>query len=69
MKFASTNNKTGINLNIGYDNNTNEEIRTTKFLSLQTENNINWKKHNEYIISKTKFNMLCHENRHFKIKV
>jgi hypothetical protein len=43
MKFA-TNSKTCINLNIGYDNKTIEEVLTTKFLGLQIDNNLNWKK-------------------------
>jgi hypothetical protein len=38
MKFA-TNNKTCINLNIGYDDKTTEEVLTTQFLGLQTDNN------------------------------
>jgi hypothetical protein len=37
---------------IGYDNKTTEEVLTTKSLSLQTDNNLNWKKHIEYIIPK-----------------
>jgi hypothetical protein len=44
MKF-STNNKTCINLNISYDNKTTEETGRTKFTGLQTDNNLNWKKH------------------------
>jgi hypothetical protein len=44
MKFA-TNEKTCINLNIGYDNKTVEEVLTAKFLGLQIDNNLNWKKH------------------------
>jgi hypothetical protein len=51
MKFA-TNNKTSINCNIGYGNKTTEEVLTTKFLGLQIDNNLNWKKHIEYIIPK-----------------
>jgi hypothetical protein len=47
----STNNKTCINLNIGYDNKTIEEIERTKFTGLQTDN-FNWKKHIEYTILK-----------------
>jgi hypothetical protein len=44
MKFT-TNNKTSTNFNIDYDNKTIEEIVTIKFLGLQTDNNLNWKKH------------------------
>jgi hypothetical protein len=51
MKF-SANNKTCINLNVGYDTKTIEEVLTTKFLGLQISNNLNWKKHTEYIIPK-----------------
>jgi hypothetical protein len=51
MKFTA-NNKTSINFNIGYDNETIEEVLTTKFLGLQIDNNLNWKKHIEYIIPK-----------------
>jgi hypothetical protein len=39
------------NLNIGYDNKTIEEVSTTKFLGLQTDN-LNCKKHTEYNIPK-----------------
>jgi hypothetical protein len=51
MKFT-TNNKTSINLNIGYDNKTTEEVLTTKFLGLQIDNNLNWKKHIQYFFPK-----------------
>jgi hypothetical protein len=44
MKFA-TNNKTCINLNIGYDNNTIEDLLTNKFIGLQIDDNLNLKKH------------------------
>jgi hypothetical protein len=37
MKFT-TNNKTSINFNIGYDDKTIEEVLTTKFLGLQIDN-------------------------------
>jgi hypothetical protein len=43
MKFT-TNNKTSINFNIGYDNKTIAEVVTTKFLGLQIDNSLNWKK-------------------------
>jgi hypothetical protein len=49
MKFP-TNIKTCINLGISYNNKATEEVAT--FLSLQIDNNLNWKKHIEYIISK-----------------
>jgi hypothetical protein len=51
MKFT-TNNKTSINFNIGYNSKTIEELVRTKFLGLQIDNNLNWKKHIEYIIPK-----------------
>jgi hypothetical protein len=51
IKFA-TNNKPSINFNIAYENKTVEEILRTKFLGLQIDNNLNWKKHIEYIIPK-----------------
>jgi hypothetical protein len=44
MKFC-TNNKTGVNLNMGYDEKTIEEVETTKFLGLQVVSNLNWKTH------------------------
>jgi hypothetical protein len=47
-----TNNNTCINLNIGYGDNTIEEVETTKFLGLQIDNNLNWKTHIEYVIPK-----------------
>jgi hypothetical protein len=49
MKFAA-NNKTCSNLNIGCDNKIIEEVLTTKFLGIQIDNNLNWKKHIEHII-------------------
>jgi hypothetical protein len=51
MKFC-INNKTWVNLNIGYDDKTIEEVETTKFLGLQIDNNLKWKKHIQYIIPK-----------------
>jgi hypothetical protein len=42
MKFT-TGKKTSINFNIGYDDKTIEVV-TTKFLGLQIDNNLNWKK-------------------------
>jgi hypothetical protein len=51
MKFA-TNNNISINFNISYDNKTTEKVLTTKFLGLQLDNNLNWKKHTEYIYPK-----------------
>jgi hypothetical protein len=43
---------TCINLNIGYDNKTIEEVGITKFLCLQIDNNLHWKKNIGYIIPK-----------------
>jgi hypothetical protein len=43
MKFT-TNNKTSINFNIGYDNKTTEEVLTTKFLGLQFQDNLKLEK-------------------------
>jgi hypothetical protein len=51
MKFC-TNNKTCVNLNTGYGNKTLGEVETTKFLRLQTDNNLNWKACIQYIIPK-----------------
>jgi hypothetical protein len=51
MKFA-TMNKTCPSLNIGFDNKLIEEVEANKFLGLQTDNNLNWKKHIKYIIPK-----------------
>jgi hypothetical protein len=51
MKFT-INNKTSYNFNTGYDNKTTEEVLTTKFLALETDDNLNWIKHIEYIIPK-----------------
>jgi hypothetical protein len=45
MKFCTTN-KNCVNLSIGYVD------KTTKFLGLQTDNNLNWKTHIQYIIPK-----------------
>jgi hypothetical protein len=66
MKFYSTN-KNRVNLSIGYEDKTIEEVETTKFFALQIDNNLNWK---------TKLSMLCyedchitHENRKFKISL
>jgi hypothetical protein len=44
MKFC-TNNKTCVNLNMGFDDETIEEVETTKFLGLQIDSNLNWKTH------------------------
>jgi hypothetical protein len=51
MKFC-TNNKTCVNLNMGFDDKTIEEVETTKFLGLQIDSNLNWKTHIQYIIPK-----------------
>jgi hypothetical protein len=47
-----TNNKTCVNLNIGYDDKTIEEVETTRFLGLQTNSNLNWKMHIQYTMPK-----------------
>jgi hypothetical protein len=49
MKFWTTN-KNCVDLSIGYEDKTNEEEETTKFLGLQVDNNLNWKTHIQYII-------------------
>jgi hypothetical protein len=51
MKFCTTN-KNCVNLSIGYEDKTIEEVETTKFLGLQINNNIHWKTHIQYIIPK-----------------
>jgi hypothetical protein len=51
IKFC-TNNKTCVNLNMGFDDKTIEEVETTKFLGLQIDSNLNWKTHIQYIIPK-----------------
>jgi hypothetical protein len=38
-----TNNKSCANLNVEYDDKTNEEVERTKFLGLQNDKNLNWK--------------------------
>jgi hypothetical protein len=47
MKFCTTN-KNCVNLSLGYEDKTIEEAETTKFLGLQTDNNLNWKTHIQY---------------------
>jgi hypothetical protein len=42
MKFFT--NITCVNINIAFDDKTIEEVQTTKFLGLQINNNLNWKK-------------------------
>jgi hypothetical protein len=37
---------------VGYDNNFIEEVEANKFLGLQIDNNLNWKRRIEYIIPK-----------------
>jgi hypothetical protein len=37
---------------MGSDDNTIEEVETTKFLGLQIDSNFNWKTHIQYIIPK-----------------
>jgi hypothetical protein len=51
MKLC-TNNKNCVNLNMGFDDKTIEEVETTKFLGLQIDSNLNWKTHIQYIIPK-----------------
>jgi hypothetical protein len=51
MKF-STKNITCINLIIGYDNKAIQDVITTKFLGLQIDNNLNWKKRIVYFFPK-----------------
>jgi hypothetical protein len=43
MKFCTTN-KNYVNLRIGYVDKTIEDTETTKFLGLQVDNNLKWKK-------------------------
>jgi hypothetical protein len=66
-KLLLYNNKISINLNIGYDNKT-EEVLTTKFLGLQINNNLNWKKARRIYYPQTKFSMLCHEDSHSSLE-
>jgi hypothetical protein len=73
MKFC-TNNKTCVNLNIGYDDKSVEEVETTKFLCLQIDSNLNWKAHIHFIICRLSSACFCYgnshitqENRNFKI--
>jgi hypothetical protein len=75
IKFAIKNN-TCPSLNIGFDNKLIEEVEANKFLGLQIDNNLNWKKHIEYIIPKLSsacFAMedsrTTHDNKHFKISL
>jgi hypothetical protein len=49
MKFCTTN-KNCVNLSIGFEDKTIEEVETTKFLGLPIDNNLNWKTHIQYII-------------------
>jgi hypothetical protein len=37
---------------MGFDDKTIEEVETIKFLGLQIDSNLNWKKHIHYIIIK-----------------
>jgi hypothetical protein len=43
------NNKTCVNLNIGYDVKTIEEVEITKFLGPQIDSNLKWKTYIQYI--------------------
>jgi hypothetical protein len=61
MKSA-TNNKARINPNIGCDNNTTDEVGTTKLLTLQIHNNLHISPiHEGYHTT--------HKNRYFKISL
>jgi hypothetical protein len=51
MKICA-NNKTCINLNVGFDDQTIEDVGTIKFLDLQIDINLNWKTHIVHIIPK-----------------
>jgi hypothetical protein len=51
MKFATVN-KTSIDFNVACDDKTIAEVLTTRFLGLETDDNVNWKKYIEYIIPK-----------------
>lgn len=51
LKFY-TNNKTCVNLNIGFDDKTIQEVETTEFCGLQIDSNLNWKTHVQYISPK-----------------
>jgi hypothetical protein len=51
MKFI-TKNSSHSTLHIGYKEKYIEETVNTKFLGLQTDNNINWKDHTEEMIPK-----------------
>jgi hypothetical protein len=73
MKF-STNNKTCVNLNIGYDDKTIEEIETAKIPGPQIDNNQNWKTLIQCIIPKLSSTCfedihITHENINFKISL
>jgi hypothetical protein len=51
MKLC-TNNKTCVNINVGYNDKTIEKIETAQFYVLQIKNNLNWKTHSQYSICK-----------------
>jgi hypothetical protein len=51
MKFCTTSKKC-VNLSFGTVDKTIGEAETTKFLGLQVDNNLKWKTHIQYIISK-----------------
>jgi hypothetical protein len=51
IKFA-TKNKTCPSLNTGFYNKLIEEVEANKFLGLQIDKHLNWRKHIEYIIPK-----------------
>jgi hypothetical protein len=44
--------KKHVSVNTDYDNKTVKELLTIRFLGLQIDNNLNWEKHNKYIIPK-----------------
>jgi hypothetical protein len=60
MTFC-TNSKTCIVLDVGYGDKTIKEVRRTKFLGVQIDFNLNWRRV-EYVICKLKLCMPCNEN-------
>jgi hypothetical protein len=52
QKYSSSKNEMRVNLNIGCDDKTVEEVEKTKFLGLQVDSNSHWKKRIQYIVPK-----------------